>query len=122
MEEEINPELADKTRRFWISMALTLPVFLLAMSEMIPGQPVQHGLPAWLFSGVQLALATPVVLWGGWPFFERGWRSIVSLRLNMFTLIAMGTGAAYTYSVAATLFPSFFPESFPDARPGGRVF
>ncbi len=112
LEEEVNPELADMTRRFWISLVLTLPVFLLAMSEMIPGEPVQHALSGWFFSGIQLALATPVVLWGGWPFFDRGWRSIVTWRLNMFTLIALGTGAAYTYSVAATLFPSLFPDSF----------
>jgi Cu+-exporting ATPase len=112
LEEEMNPELADMTRRFWISLALTLPVFLLAMSEMIPGLPLQHALPGWLFSGIQLALATPVVLWGGWPFFERGWRSIVNRRLNMFTLIALGTGTAFVYSVVATLFPSLFPDSF----------
>ena len=112
LEEEKNPELEDMTRRFWISLALTAPVFSLAMSEMIPGQPVQHLLPGWLFSSFQLALATPVVLWGGWPFFERGWRSIVTRRLNMFTLIALGTGAAYSYSVVATLFPSLFPDSF----------
>jgi P-type Cu+ transporter len=112
LEEEKNPELEDMARRFWISLALTAPVFALAMSEMIPGQPVQHRLPAWLLSGIQLALATPVVLWGGWPFFERGGRSIVTLRLNMFTLIALGTGAAYSYSVIAVLFPSLFPNSF----------
>ncbi len=118
LEDEVNPELADMTRRFWISLALTLPVFLLAMSEMIPGEPLQHALPARFLSGIQLALATPVVLWGGWPFFERGWRSIVTWRLNMFTLIALGTGAAYAYSVAATIFPSLFPETF---RMHGRV-
>ncbi|MBI4166354.1 MAG: heavy metal translocating P-type ATPase [Acidobacteria bacterium] len=112
LEEEKNPDLEDMTRRFWISAVLTLPVLLLAMSEMIPGQPVQHALPGWLFAGIQLGLTTPVVLWGGWPFFERGWRSIVTRRLNMFTLIAMGTGAAYSYSVVATLFPSLFPDSF----------
>jgi len=112
LEEEKNPELEDMTRRFWISLALTFPVFSLAMSEMIPGQPVQHALAGWVLSGVQLVFATPVVLWGGWPFFERGWRSIVTRRLNMFTLIALGTGAAYSYSVIATLFPSLFPDSF----------
>lgn len=110
--DEKNPELDDMTRRFWISAALTLPVFLLAMSEMIPGQPVQHALPGWILSGIHLLLATPVVLWGGWPFFERGWRSIVTRRLNMFTLIAIGTGAAFAYSVVATLFPALFPDSF----------
>jgi Cu+-exporting ATPase len=110
--EEKNPELEDMTRRFWVSAALTLPVFLLAMSEMIAGQPVQHALPAWLSSGIQLLFAAPVVLWGGKVFFERGWRSIVNRRLNMFTLIAMGTGTAFAYSVAATFFPSLFPDSF----------
>lgn len=112
LEEETNPELVDMSRRFWISLVLTVPVFSLAMSEMIPGQPLQHRFSGWLLSAIQLLLATPVVIWGGWPFFERGWRSIISRRLNMFTLIALGTGAAYSYSVVATLFPSLFPESF----------
>jgi P-type Cu+ transporter len=111
-EDESNPELMDMTRRFWISLALTIPVFLLAMSEMLPGQPVQHAFPARVLTWIQLALATPVVLWGGWPFFQRGWLSIVNRRLNMFTLIAIGTGTAYVYSVSATLFPDFFPASF----------
>ncbi len=116
--EEKNPELEDMTRRFWVSLALTLPVFLLAMSEMIPGQPVQHAIPAWLLAGIQLVFATPVVLWGGKVFFERGWRSLVTRHLNMFTLIAMGTGTAFAFSVVATFFPSLFPESF---RMHGRV-
>jgi Cu+-exporting ATPase len=112
LEEEANLELLDMTRRFWISLALTAPVFLLAMSEMIPGQPVQHALPGRLLTWIQLALATVVVLWGGWPFFERGWQSMVHRRLNMFTLIAIGTGTAYTYSVVAAFLPSLFPDSF----------
>ncbi|MEP7338416.1 MAG: heavy metal translocating P-type ATPase, partial [Acidobacteriota bacterium] len=112
LEEEENPELADMRRRFWISLAMTLPVFLLAMSEMIPGQPVQHMLDARLVTLVQFALSTPVVLWGGWPFFQRGWASIINRSPNMFTLIAIGTGAAYGYSVVATLFPGIFPDSF----------
>ena len=110
--EEENPELVSMTRRFWASTTLALPVFLLAMSEMLPGQPVQHALSARWLVWIQFVLATPVVLWGGWPFFERGWQSIVNRRLNMFTLIAIGTGAAYIYSVAAVLFPSLFPDTF----------
>ncbi|MGH9851333.1 MAG: copper-translocating P-type ATPase, partial [Blastocatellia bacterium] len=112
LEEEENPELRDMKRRFWISLALTLPVFLLAMSEMIPGQPVQHALGHRLVTLLQFALATPVVLWGGWPFFQRGWASIINRSPNMFTLIAIGTGAAWIYSVIATFFPGVFPASF----------
>ncbi|PYQ54437.1 MAG: copper-transporting ATPase [Acidobacteria bacterium] len=105
-------ELRNMTRRFRISAALTLPLLVLMVADMIPGRP-WHGvhagtLGAWL----QLALATPVVLWGGWPFFERGWHSVVNRHLNMFTLIALGTGAAYTYSVIATLAPGAFPPAF----------
>jgi Cu+-exporting ATPase len=117
--EEPNPELVLMTRRFWVCLALTLPVLLLAMSEMIPGQPVQHAFSARLLSLVQFALASPVVLWGGRPFFERGWASLVSRHLNMFTLIALGTGTAYVYSVVAVLSPGIFPESF--RGPGGEV-
>ncbi len=112
LAEEENPELQDMTRRFWISLALTIPVFLLAMSEMIPGQPVQHALSPQLIVWMQLILSTPVVLWGGLPFFERGWASVVNRSLNMFTLIALGTGAAYLYSLVATLFPQIFPAAF----------
>ncbi len=110
--EERNPELIDMTRRFWVSLALTLPVFGLSMSEMVPAHPVQAALGARLLTWVQLILATPVVLWGGRPFFERGWTSIVNRRLNMFTLIATGTGVAYTYSVVAALIPGIFPAAF----------
>jgi Cu+-exporting ATPase len=117
--EQANPELVLMTRRFWVCLALTLPVFLLAMSDMIPGQPLQHTVSARLPSLVQLALASPVVLWGGWPFFERGWASLVNRHLNMFTLIALGTGTAYVYSVAAVLIPGSFPQSFRSA--GGEV-
>jgi Cu+-exporting ATPase len=118
-EEESNPELVDMTRRFWISLALTTPVFLLAMSEMLPGQPLQHMLPISMLVWLQFALATPVVLWGGLPFFQRGWASILNRSLNMFTLIAIGTGTAYGYSIFATLFPDFFPASF--RTHGGQV-
>jgi Cu+-exporting ATPase len=112
LEEEANPELVDMTRRFWIGVALSAPIVFLAMSEFIPGQPVQRTISPWLLNWIQLVLATPVVLWGGYPFFQRGWRSIVNRSLNMFTLIAIGVGTAYVYSFAATLFPDFFPESF----------
>lgn len=112
LEETDNPELMEMTRRFWICLALTIPVFLLAMSEMIPGQPVQHALGHRVVIWLQFALATPVVLWGGWPFFQRGWASIVNRSPNMFTLIAIGTGAAYLFSITATLMPAIFPLSF----------
>jgi Cu+-exporting ATPase len=112
LDESSNPELADMTRRFWWSAALSLPVFLLAMSEMLPGQPVQHALSPRPVNWIQFLLATPVVLWGGWPFFQRGWASIVNRSPNMFTLIAIGTGAAYVFSVIAHFFPGIFPESF----------
>src|SRR5262245_52917994 len=112
LEEEENPELKDMKRRFWASVALTLPVLFLAMSEMIPGNPAQHALSPRLLTRIQFALATPVVLWGGKPFFERGWASIINRSPNMFTLIAMGTGAAWLYSVIAAFLPGVFPASF----------
>ena len=93
-------------------MVLTAPIFLLAMSDMIPGQSVQRIVSPQLLNWLQLVLATPVVLWGGWPFFQRGWASIINRSLNMFTLIAIGVGTAYVYSVVATLFPHLFPQSF----------
>jgi len=105
-EEEESAELADMRRRFVVSAALTLPLFALAMSEM--WRPL-HG-PGFVW--LQLALATPVVLWGGWPFFARGWASLVKQSLNMFTLIALGTGAAYAYSLLAALAPGLFPAAF----------
>src|SRR3989441_7587076 len=111
-EAEENPELRDMTRRFWISLALTLPLLGIAMADMLPGMPVQHALPGGWLPWIELLLATPVVLWGGWPFFQRGWSSVVNRSTNMFTLIALGTGAAYVYSVAATLAPGIFPASF----------
>jgi Cu+-exporting ATPase len=110
--EEENPELSDMTRRFWISVALTIPVLILGMSDLIPGQPLQRILSMRTIGWIELILATPVVLWGGFPFFQRGWASIVNRSLNMFTLIALGTGTAYVYSVIAVLFPGIFPPSF----------
>ena len=111
-EDEPNPELIDMSRRFRVSFVLTLPVFFLAMAEMGPGQPLKHALGDRLAVWLQFLLSTPVVLWGGWPFFQRGWASLVNRSLNMFTLIAIGTGAAYLYSVAAALLPGIFPPSF----------
>ncbi|MBX3022766.1 MAG: heavy metal translocating P-type ATPase [Bdellovibrionales bacterium] len=111
LEEEENPELIDFTKRLKVSAALAIPLALLAMSDLIPGQPVQHAIPGWLNGIIQFLLATPVVLWGGLPFFERGWASIKTKNLNMFTLISIGTGVAYAYSVVATLFPGLFPEN-----------
>ena len=111
LREEENPELRDMTRRFWISAGLTLPLLMIAMADMLPGMPVQHALPVGWLPWIELLLASPVVLWGGWPFFRRGWTSLVNRATNMFTLIAMGTGVAYLYSLTATVFPGMFPES-----------
>jgi P-type Cu+ transporter len=105
-----NPELVDMTRRFWIGLVLTLPVFILEMGTHIAGP--HNWVEPTLSNYVQCAFATPVVLWAGWPFFVRGWRSLVTRNLNMFTLIAMGTGVAYAYSLAATFVPGIFPEAF----------
>jgi P-type Cu+ transporter len=122
LQEEDNPELRDMARRFWISLALTAPLFALAMADMLPGMPLQQGLPAGWLPWIELLLATPVVLWGGWPFFQRGWTSIVNRSTNMFTLIAMGTGVAYLYSVLATVFPRIFPASLVEMGGGPPVY
>ena len=110
--EEENPELRDISLRFWISAILTVPLLGIAMADMLPGIPVQHALPAGSLPWIELLLATAVVLWGGWPFFQRGWTSLINRSMNMFTLIAMGTGVAYAYSLVATLVPGIFPSSF----------
>ncbi|HEX7159068.1 MAG TPA: heavy metal-binding domain-containing protein, partial [Edaphobacter sp.] len=116
--EEENPELKSMTKRLWVGALLTLPLLLIMVVHVLPG----HG-PEWLESRwmgwVELALATPVALWCGWPFFERGWASIVNRSLNMFTLIAIGVGAAYLYSVVAVVAPGLFPPSFRDSS--GRL-
>jgi Cu+-exporting ATPase len=117
--EEENPELADITRRFWVSLGLTLPVFAIAMGEMVHGSPLATRFDPRSLAWAQLVLGTPVVLWGGWPFFTRGWASLRTRHLNMFTLIAIGTGAAWIYSLFATLIPSLFPASF--RGPDGEV-
>jgi Cu+-exporting ATPase len=109
-DEPANPELDDMVRRLEIAAVLAVPVFVLGMSDLWPGMPVQHALGAWL-AWIELALATPVVLWAGWPFLDRAVRSIRTGHLNMFTLIGIGTTAAYVYSVVATLAPGLFPES-----------
>ena len=112
LDEPPNEELGDMTRRFWISLALTLPILAVMVSEFLPGQPLQHAIAPRALNWIELGLATPVVLWGGWPFFVRGWASIVSRHMNMFTLIALGVGAAYGFSVVATIAPGLFPPSF----------
>ena len=113
-EEEENPELVDMRRRFWVSLGLTIPLLAMVMGSMIPG--VQSFLdslaPPHLWGWVELGLATPVVLWGGWPFFVRGVQSIINRSLNMFTLIGLGVSVAYIYSIIAELFPGIFPPSF----------
>jgi heavy metal translocating P-type ATPase len=106
-----SPELADMTRRFWVGVALSIPVLILGMGgDLFPAihEVISPRASAW----IQLVLATPVVLWAGWPFFERGWTSVRTLKLNMFTLIAMGTGVAWLFSVVATVAPGIFPEAF----------
>ena len=105
-----NPELVDMTRRFWIGLALTIPVFALEMGAHLTNLHMLLG--SQLSNWVQLVLATPVVLWAGWPFFVRGWASLRTRNLNMFTLIAMGTGVAWVYSIVATVFPGLFPAAF----------
>jgi Cu+-exporting ATPase len=118
--EEENPELRDMTRRFWVSLTLTVPLLAIAMFDMLPGMPVEHAVPNGWLPWIELLLATPVVLWGGWPFFQRGWTSIVNRSTNMFTLIAMGTGVAYLFSLTATVFPGMFPTSFGGTASSGK--
>lgn len=117
-DEGENAELKDMTRRFWIGAALALPVFLLAMAHMIPPLGRQPWIGGDISRWIQFALTTPVVFWAGWPFFQRGWRSIISWNLNMFTLIAIGVGAAFVFSSVAMLLPDFFSHSM---RHDGKV-
>jgi Cu+-exporting ATPase len=112
-EEEESPELIDMTRRFKVSVVLTIPLVLIAMRHLIPGlSALDHLLSPALMKWPELILATPVVLWGAWPFFVRGWQSVVTWNPNMFTLIGLGVGVAYIYSVVAALLPGLFPKSF----------
>ncbi len=111
-EETETAELVDMRRRLWVSLVLTIPVFVLAMGDLIPGRPLRLLGTSESLKWAEFVLATPVVLWGGWPFFVRGWQSLVYRNLNMFTLIGLGTGVAYWYSVVAILFPNIFPLSF----------
>jgi len=112
--EAVSPELRDMTRRFWVGVALSVPLLAIAMAEHFNKAALDALIAPRPLVWVQLILGTPAVLWGGWPFFTRGWASIVSLRLNMFTLIALGTGVAYLYSLVAALVPGIFPASFRD--------
>jgi Cu+-exporting ATPase len=111
-EEEENPELVDMRRRFWVALALTVPLIVIAMGDLIPGRPLERlaGMSTW--GWVELGLATPVVLWAGWPFFGCAWQSLLHRSLNMFTLIGLGVGVAYFYSLVAKVAPQIFPPSF----------
>jgi len=116
--DDENAELHDMTRRFWIGAALALPVFLLAMAHLLPGVGAQSWIAGPVSRWLQFALTTPVVWWAGWPFFQRGWRSLLTHHLNMFTLISMGVGAAYGFSAVAMLMPDLFPATM---QHGGSV-
>src|SRR5215213_1451421 len=122
LEEEENHELNDMTRRFWIAVVLTIPVFALGMSDLIPGEPLQRLVPMSTLQWVQLVLASPVVLWAGWPFFVRAWQSVVNRSLNMFTLIGLGVGVGYLFSVIAVVLPGVFPASFRDEHGNVPVY
>ena len=111
--EAANPELVSMTRRFWVGLVLTLPLLGVMVAELF-GHPLVGGWLGWM----EFALATPVVLWGGWPFFQRAWASVVHRSPNMFTLIAIGSGAAYLYSVVAVIAPGVFPAAFRDMSGG----
>jgi Cu+-exporting ATPase len=113
LDEQTNPELVDMTRRFWVSAVLTVPLVIIAMGEAV-GLSFDWLASPRVLTWTELVLGTPVVLWGGWPFFVRGWQSLVNRSLNMFTLIGLGTGVAYVYSTVATAAPDIFPASFRD--------
>ena len=119
LAEEENPELTDMRRRFWVSAILSAPLVLMMVGMMLPGQGMHGLIPAPVAGWIEFLLATPVVLWGGWPFFARFWQSLVNRSPNMFTLIGLGVAVAYLFSVAAVTIPEFFPASFHDAH--GRV-
>jgi Cu+-exporting ATPase len=119
---EANPELDSMTRRFWVCAALTLPLLAVMVSDILPGHVLQHLLKGQLLGWFEFAIATPVVVWGGLPFFQRGWASIISRNLNMFTLISIGAGSAYLYSVVAVVLPQLFPPSFRDMSGQLRLY
>ena len=112
VEEDANVELQDMSRRFWVGLVLTVPVFFLEMGSHLPALGLHHLVSPETSSWIQFALSTPVVLWAGWPFLQRGWVSVLNRSLNMFSLIALGTGTAYIYSAVATLAPDLFPGGF----------
>lgn len=120
--EPANPELADMTRRFWVGAVLTLPIFITAMAHLVPAPAHPHGGESPWLRWMQFLLSTPVVLWAGWPLLARGWQSVVNRHLNMFSLIALGVGTAYAFSVVALLAPGAFPRSFADAGQVGLYF
>jgi len=114
LEQVENPELREMSLRFLVSVTLSVPLLLIAMSEFIPGLDLESLMPMRVWGWLEMALATPVVLWGAWPFFVRGWQSLFNRSLNMFTLIGLGVSVAYVFSVIASLFPNLFPVSFRD--------
>ncbi|HKN82225.1 MAG TPA: heavy metal translocating P-type ATPase, partial [Pyrinomonadaceae bacterium] len=122
LDEEKNPELVDMTRRFWIAVVLTIPLLVFGTSELIPGQPLQQLASMRTLSWLQLILASPVVLWAGWPFFVRASQSVVNRSLNMFTLIGLGVAVGYAFSVIAVVVPQVFPASFRDAEGNVPVY
>lgn len=122
LDEGENAELVSMTRRFWAGAVLSIPLVIIAMGDLLPGAPISKLAPASVLDWFELLLATPVVLWGGWPFFVRGWNSLVTRNLNMFTLISLGTGVAYLYSLIATLVPDIFPASFRGHDGGVAVY
>lgn len=122
VEEEQNPELKSMSRRFWTAVGLTIPILAVAMGQHIPGSPFPNWASEKFWMWFELLLATPVVLWAGWPFFVRAWNSIVNRSLNMFTLIGLGVGVAYVYSLIAAIFPQIFPVSFRDVNGNVAVY
>ncbi len=124
VDDEANPELVDMARRFWVGLVLTVPVLVIAMGPHVPGfgELLHDLMPKNALNWIELVFATPVVLWAGWPFFERGGKSLVTLNLNMFTLIALGVGAAYLFSVVATVVPDVFPATFRGPEGGVGVY
>jgi Cu+-exporting ATPase len=122
LDEEENLELTDMTRRFWVSVVLTIPLLIIGMSDLIPGEPLRMLAPFKVWGWIELCLATPVVLWCGWPLLVRGWQSVIHRSLNMFTLIGMGVSVAYVFSVFAEIVPTIFPSSFREASGAVPVY